>query len=43
MKVYVKEVQTFTIAYDGKLSENGVSRLKASRPARRLYLPRAYR
>lgn len=36
MKVYGKEVKTLTIAYDGNLSENGVSRQKASETSKKI-------
>lgn len=36
IKVYVKEVKILTIAYDGNLSENGVSRQKASETSKKI-------
>lgn len=36
MKVYVKEVKTLMTAYDGNLSENGVSRQKASATSKKI-------
>lgn len=36
MKVYVKEVKTLTIAYDGNFSENSVSRQKASEASKKI-------
>lgn len=36
IKVYVKEVQILTIAYDGNVSENGVSRQKASETSKKI-------
>lgn len=36
IKVYVKEVKILTIAYDGNVSENGVSRQKASETSKKI-------
>lgn len=36
IKVYVKEVKILTIAYDGNISENGVSRQKASETSKKI-------
>lgn len=36
IKVYVKEVKILTIAYDGNLSENSVSRQKASETSKKI-------
>lgn len=35
-KVYIKEVKTLTIAYDGNLFENGVYRQKASETIKKI-------
>lgn len=36
MKVYVKEVKTLMTAYDGNLTENGISRQKASATSKKI-------